>query len=178
LDAMEKASTVSADLHYLASVGKKPAETQDASTNTNPVKCYTVLESYQDHGISGTGNEVSKVHKKDLVTSVPALESSSSSEVLLPDMSLNLSFPTEMKEKPLPSFLSDAPDLCKREYISVIDIEDSDILNNLPMIPESAEEIAAAQQNEKLEIPSAAKLHHTAVSVTNAIPPEVLQKQG
>lgn len=41
LDAMEKASTISADLHYLASVGKKPAETQDASTNTNPGKCYT-----------------------------------------------------------------------------------------------------------------------------------------
>lgn len=38
---MEKASTISADLHYLASVGKKPAETQDASTNTNPGKCYT-----------------------------------------------------------------------------------------------------------------------------------------
>lgn len=46
------------------------------------------------------------------------------------------------------------------------------------MIPESAEEIAAAQQNEKLEIPSTAKLHHTADSVTNAIPPEALQKQG
>lgn len=39
LDAMEKAGAISADLHYLASVGKKPAETQDASTNTNPGKC-------------------------------------------------------------------------------------------------------------------------------------------
>ncbi|NWT89479.1 CPLN1 protein, partial [Lanius ludovicianus] len=173
LDAMEKASTISADLHYLASVGKKPAETQDASTNTNPV-----LESYQHHEISGSRNDVSKVQENELVTSVPASESSSSSAVLLPDIYLNLSFPTEMKEKSLPSFLSDAPDLHKREYISVIDIEDSDILNNLPMIPESAEEIAAVQQNEKLEIPSTAKLHHAAASVTNAIPPEALQKQG
>ncbi|NWY18184.1 CPLN1 protein, partial [Aphelocoma coerulescens] len=173
LDAMEKASTISADLHYLASVGKKPAETQDASTNTNPV-----LESYQDHGISRSGNEVSKVQKNELVTSVPASESSSSSAILLSDIYLNLSFPNEMKDKPLPSFLSDAPDLHKQEYISVIDIEDSGILNNLPMIPESTEEIAAAQQNEELEIPSTAKLHHTAASVTNAIPPEVLQKQG
>ncbi|NXA64373.1 CPLN1 protein, partial [Mohoua ochrocephala] len=173
LDAMEKASTISADLHYLASVGKKPAETQDASTNTNPV-----LESYQDHGISGSGNEVSKVQKNELVTSVPASESSSSSATLPPDMYLNPSFPTEMKEKPLPSFLSDAPDLHKREYISVIDIEDSDILNNFPMIPESAEELVAAQQNEKFEIPSTATLNHTAASVTSAIPPEVLQKQG
>ncbi|NXJ28858.1 CPLN1 protein, partial [Dicrurus megarhynchus] len=173
LDAMEKASTISADLHYLASIGKKPAETQDASTNTNPE-----LESYHDHGITGSGNEVSKVQKNEWVTSIPASESSSSSAILLPDMYLNLSFPTEMKEKPLPSFLSDAPDLHKQEYISVIDIDDSDILNNLPMIPESAEETAAAQQNEKLEIPSTAKLHHTAASFTNAIPPEALQKHG
>ncbi|NXR46130.1 CPLN1 protein, partial [Hippolais icterina] len=172
LDAMEKVGTTSADLHYLASVGKKPAETQDASTNTSPV-----LKSYQDHGISG-GNDVSKVPKNELVTFVPASESSSSSVILQTDMCLNLNFPTEVNEKPLPSFLSDAPDSQKQEYISVIDIEDSDILRNLPMIPESTEEIAAAQQNEELEIPSTAKLHHTAASVTNAVPPEALQKQG
>uniref|UniRef100_A0A8C0USD2 Ciliogenesis and planar polarity effector 1 n=1 Tax=Cyanistes caeruleus TaxID=156563 RepID=A0A8C0USD2_CYACU len=64
----------------------------------------------------------------------------------------------------------------KREYVSVTDIEDGDILRNLPVIPESAEEIAAAQQNEKLQIPSTAKLHHTAASVTNAAPPRALQK--
>lgn len=58
------------------------------------------------------------------------------------------------------------------------DIEDSDILSNLPVVLESAEETAAAQQNEQLEIPSTAKLHHTAASVTNAVPPEALQKQG
>ncbi|NXU14701.1 CPLN1 protein, partial [Pardalotus punctatus] len=172
LDAMEKASTVSADLHYLASVRKKPAETQDASTNTS-----SVLKSCQDHGLSG-GNEVSKVQKIELVTSVPASESSISSAVLPPDMCFNLNAPTEVNEKPLPFFLSDAPDLHKCEYISVTDIEDSDILNNLPMIPESAEEIAAAQQNEKLEIPSTAKLHHAAASVIGTIPPEALQKQG
>ncbi|XP_077646648.1 ciliogenesis and planar polarity effector 1 [Lonchura striata] len=171
MDAMDKASITSADLHYLASVGKKPAETQDASTNTSPV-----LKSYQDWGISG-GNEVSKFQKNELVTSVPASESSSSSEILLPDMYLNQSFPTEVSEKPLPSHLSDAPDLHKQEYISVTDIEDSDILSNLPIKPESAEEIIAAQQNEKLEIPSTAKLHHRAASVTNAVPPGVLEKQ-
>ncbi|NWZ05325.1 CPLN1 protein, partial [Agelaius phoeniceus] len=172
LDAMDKASITSADLHYLASVGKKTAETQDASTNTCPE-----LKSHQDHGISG-GNEVSKVQENELVTSVPVSESSSSSEILLPDMYLNLSFPTEVNEKPLPSLLSDAPDLHKREYISVIDIEDSDIPSNLPMKPESAEEIAAEHQNERLEIPSTAKLHHTAASVTNAVLPGALQKQG
>ncbi|NWQ98905.1 CPLN1 protein, partial [Burhinus bistriatus] len=105
-------------------------------------------------------------------------ESSSAPVILPPDIYLNLKFPTEVNERSLPSFLSDAPDLSKREYISVIDIEDSDILNNLPMILESEEEIATAQQNKKFEIPSTAKLHHMAASVTNAIPSEVLQKKG
>ncbi|NWQ72041.1 CPLN1 protein, partial [Neopipo cinnamomea] len=105
-------------------------------------------------------------------------ESSSRPAILPPDTYLNLRFPTEVKKKPLPSFWSDAPDLHEHDYISVIDIEDSDILSNLPTTPESAEEIDAKQQNEKFEIPSTAKLHHTAASVTNAIPCEALQKQG
>uniref|UniRef100_A0A8C3E2N6 Ciliosis and planar polarity effector complex subunit 1 n=1 Tax=Corvus moneduloides TaxID=1196302 RepID=A0A8C3E2N6_CORMO len=73
-----------------------------------------------------------------------------------------------------PFELRDVQNNRKRQakFLNVIDIEDSDILNNLPMKPESTEEIAAAQQNEKLEIPSTAKLNHTAASVTNAIPPE------
>ncbi|XP_075344655.1 ciliogenesis and planar polarity effector 1 [Mycteria americana] len=171
MDTMGEAITTSADLHYMASTGKKPAETQDASTNTHPV-----LKSYQDVGISA-GNEVSEVQKNESVMSVPVSESSSAPWVLLPDMYLNLRFPTEVNERPLPSFLSDAPDLSEREYISVIDIEDGDILNNLPTIPESAEERAPAQQSEKFEIPSTTKLHHMAASVTNAIPPEALQKK-
>ncbi|XP_050768477.1 ciliogenesis and planar polarity effector 1 [Gymnogyps californianus] len=170
VDTMGEAITT-ADLHYMASTGKKPAETQDASTNT-----HSVLKSYQDVGVSA-GNEVSEVRKNESVMSVPVSESSNAPEILPPDMYLNLRFPTEVNERHLPSFLSDAPDLHEHEYISVIDIEDSDILNNLPMIPESAEERATAQQNEKFEIPSTAKLHHMAASVTNAIPPEVLQKK-
>uniref|UniRef100_A0A8C4TY82 Ciliogenesis and planar polarity effector 1 n=1 Tax=Falco tinnunculus TaxID=100819 RepID=A0A8C4TY82_FALTI len=66
----------------------------------------------------------------------------------------------------------------EHEYVSVIDIEDSDILNNLPMIPESAEETATAQQNANFEIPSTAKLDHTAACVNNAVPPEALWKKG
>ncbi|NXN73058.1 CPLN1 protein, partial [Himantopus himantopus] len=136
-----------------------------------------VLKSYQDVGIS-TGNEVSEVQRNESAVSVPVSESSSAPEILPPDVYLNLKFPTEVNERSLPSFLSDARDLSECEYISVIDIEGSDILNNLPMIPESEEERATAQQNEKFEIPSTTKLHHIAASVTNAIPPEVLQKKG
>ncbi|NWR35945.1 CPLN1 protein, partial [Tachuris rubrigastra] len=171
-DTVEETITTSADLHYMASVGKKTAETQDASTNTHPM-----LESYQDRGISG-GNEISEVQENEPAPSVPVPELSSAPAVLPADTYLNLRFPTEVKKKPLPSFWSDAPDLHEHEYISVIDIEDSDILSNLPMIPESAEELDATQQNEKFEIPSTAKLHHTADSVTNAVPCEALQRQG
>ncbi|NXX57607.1 CPLN1 protein, partial [Scopus umbretta] len=171
LDTMGEAITTSADLHYMASTGKKLAETQDASTNTHPV-----LSSYQVVGNSA-GNEVSEVGKNESVMSVPVSESSNAPEIQPPDTYLNLRLPTEVNEASLPPFLSDAPDLSEQEYISVIDIEDSDILN-LPMIPESAEEIATTQQNEKFEIPSTAKLHHMAAYVTNAIPPKVLQKKG
>ncbi|XP_054041312.1 ciliogenesis and planar polarity effector 1 isoform X1 [Rissa tridactyla] len=171
VDTMGEIITTSADLHYMASTGKKPAETQDASTNTQPV-----LKSYQDVGISA-GNEVSEVRKNEPLMSVPVSESCSTHEILPPDMYLNLKFATDVNKKSLPSFLSDAPDLSEREYISVTDIEDSDILNNLPMIPESEEETATAQQNEKSEIPSTTKLHHMAASVTNAIPPQAHQKK-
>lgn len=51
LDRMGEAVTTSADLHYMASTGKKPAETQDASTNTHPGKCY--LGDLQQPTISG-----------------------------------------------------------------------------------------------------------------------------
>ncbi|NXJ85572.1 CPLN1 protein, partial [Trogon melanurus] len=172
LDTVGDTITTSADLHYLASTGGKPAETQDASTNT-----YSMLKSYQDVGISA-GNEVSEVQPNESVMSVPVAESSSVPEMLPPDMYLKMRLPTEANERPLPSLLSNALDLNECEYISVIDIEDGDILNSLPVIPESAEEIATAQQNEEFEIPSTAKLHHMAASVTNAIPPKVHQKKG
>ncbi|KFQ64520.1 Uncharacterized protein C5orf42, partial [Phaethon lepturus] len=174
LDTVGEVIATSADLHYMASTGKKPATTQDASTNTHPV-----LRSYEGVGISA-GNEVSEVQKNESVMCLPVSESSSAPEILPPDMYLNARFPTEVKKRPLASFLSEAPDLSEHEYIGVIDIdiEDSDILKNFPMIPESAEEIATVQQNEEFEIPSTEKLHHMAASVTNAIPPEALQKKG
>lgn len=171
VDKLEEAITTPTELHYMASTKKKLAETHDASTNTHPV-----LKTYKDVGISA-GIEVSEVRKNESTTSVPMPESSSVPELLPSDMYLNPRFPSDVEEKPLPSFLPDAPDLSEHEYISVIDIEDSDILNDLPMIPESAEDIGTTEQIEKFEIPSTAELHHRAASVTNAIPPEPLQKK-
>ncbi|NXP80339.1 CPLN1 protein, partial [Ramphastos sulfuratus] len=134
-----------------------------------------VLKVYRDVGITA-GNEVSDIQRDQSVVPVPVSESSSAPETLHPDIHLKVRFPTEV-ERPLPSFLSDVPDLSEHEYLSVTDIEGSDILN-LPMIPESAEEIGTVQQNEELEIPCAAKLHQMAVSVTDAIPPRVLPRKG
>ncbi|XP_064032953.1 ciliogenesis and planar polarity effector 1 [Pogoniulus pusillus] len=163
-------ATTSADLHYMASTGKKQAETQDASTNT-----HSVLKEYRDVGITA-GNEVSAIQRNQSVVPVTMSESSSAPETLHPDMHLSVRFPAEVKERPLPSFLSDVPDLNEHEYLSVTDIEGSDILH-LPMILESAEEIAAAQQNEEFEIPCASECHQMAVSVTDAVPPRVLLKK-
>ncbi|KAM9367380.1 ciliogenesis and planar polarity effector 1 [Phaethornis superciliosus] len=171
MDTTREAIITSADLHYMASTGKKPKEAQDASTNTNPM-----LVSYRDIGIS-TGNEISEVEKKESIMSVPASESSSALEILPSETYPNLRLPTAVNEEHLPSFLSDACDLSKHEYVSVTDIEDSNMLNILPTIPESAEEIDTAQQDEKFEIPSTAKVNDMAASVTDAIPPEVLQKK-
>ncbi|XP_053910206.1 ciliogenesis and planar polarity effector 1 isoform X2 [Cuculus canorus] len=170
MDTVREATTAS-EVHHISSAGKKIAETKDASTNTHPV-----LKSYQDVGISA-GNEASEVKSSEPVMSVPMSEPSNTHEIRPPDMYLNLGFPAEMSERPLQSFLSDAPGLGGHEYISVIDIEDGDILNNLPMIPESAEERATAEQNEKFEIPSTAEFHHVAAAVTDPIPPEVLQQK-
>ncbi|KFP25851.1 Uncharacterized protein C5orf42, partial [Colius striatus] len=171
LDTMREAITTPVDAHTLISTGKKTQETQDASTNT-----HLVLKSYQDVGVSA-GNEVSEVQKNEPVMSVHVSESSNAPEIL-PDMGLNPKFHTEINERPLPSFLLDPLDLDEDKYIGVMDIQDCDALNNLPMIPESAEELATAEQNEKFEIQSSAKLHQTAASVTNAIPTETLQEKG
>lgn len=50
----EEAITTSADPHYIATTGKKTAETQDASTNTHPGKCY--LCDLQQPAVSGVAS--------------------------------------------------------------------------------------------------------------------------
>ncbi|EMP30280.1 Putative protein C5orf42 [Chelonia mydas] len=142
LDTVGEAVTTSAGLHCMASTRKKPAETQDASTNTDP---------------------------EHLASRVP--------QMLPPDMYLNFRFHTEVGERLLPSSGSDtAPDLIGHTYINVIDIEDNDLLKDLPTIAECTEEMVTTQQ-ENFEVPSSAKLHHMAASVTNAIPPNKFQRK-
>ncbi|XP_029766764.1 ciliogenesis and planar polarity effector 1 [Terrapene carolina triunguis] len=172
LDTVGEAITTTAGLHCMASTRKKPAETQDASTNTDPV-----LKSYQDIE-TGSEDIVSELSKNQPIASVPSTEHLASRvpQMLPPDMYLNFKFHTEVGERLLPSSVSDtAPDLIGHKYINVIDIEDSDLFKDLPTIAESTDEMVTTQQHENFEVPSSAKLHHMAASVTNAIPPNEFQ---
>nr|XP_048705548.1 ciliogenesis and planar polarity effector 1 isoform X10 [Caretta caretta] len=173
LDTVGEAVTTSAGLHCMASTRKKPAETQDASTNTDPV-----LKSYQDIE-TGSEDIASELSKNQPIASVPSTEHlvSRVPQMLPPDMYLNFRFHTEVGKRLLPSSGSDtAPDLIGHTYINVIDIEDNDLLKDLPTIAESTEEMVTTQQ-ENFEVPSSAKLHHMAASVTNAIPPNEFQRK-
>nr|XP_048705545.1 ciliogenesis and planar polarity effector 1 isoform X7 [Caretta caretta] len=174
LDTVGEAVTTSAGLHCMASTRKKPAETQDASTNTDPV-----LKSYQDIE-TGSEDIASELSKNQPIASVPSTEHlvSRVPQMLPPDMYLNFRFHTEVGKRLLPSSGSDtAPDLIGHTYINVIDIEDNDLLKDLPTIAESTEEMVTTQQ-ENFEVPSSAKLHHMAASVTNAIPPNEFQRKA
>ncbi|XP_053888025.1 ciliogenesis and planar polarity effector 1 isoform X7 [Malaclemys terrapin pileata] len=173
LDTVGETITTTAGLHCMASTRKKPAETQDASTNTDPV-----LKSYQDIETGSEDKTVSELSKHQPIASVPSTEHLASRvpQMLPPDMYLNFKFHTEVGESLLPSSVSDtAPDLIGHKYINVIDIEDSDLFKDLPTIAESTEEMVTTQQHENFEVPSSAKLHHMAASVTNAIPPNEFQ---
>uniref|UniRef100_F7FWK2 Ciliosis and planar polarity effector complex subunit 1 n=1 Tax=Monodelphis domestica TaxID=13616 RepID=F7FWK2_MONDO len=57
-------------------------------------------------------------------------------------------------------------------YINVIDIEASDLLQELPDREETTDDIVNKKESDNLEIPSSANLHYMAASVTNAIPPD------
>uniref|UniRef100_A0A8C3XIN7 Ciliogenesis and planar polarity effector 1 n=1 Tax=Chelydra serpentina TaxID=8475 RepID=A0A8C3XIN7_CHESE len=119
------AITTSAGLHCMASTKRKPAETQDASTNTDPGKMPPNLFAlFVFHSCSQSFSRSAFIGHK---------------------------------------------------YINVIDIENSDLLKDLPTIAESTEEMVTTQQHENFEVPSSAMLHHMAASVTNAIPPNGFQ---
>uniref|UniRef100_A0A8C3FHU4 Ciliosis and planar polarity effector complex subunit 1 n=1 Tax=Chrysemys picta bellii TaxID=8478 RepID=A0A8C3FHU4_CHRPI len=115
LDTVGETITTTAGLHCMASTRKKPAETQDASTNTDPGK-------------------------------------------MPPIICLRYWFYTLQP-------------LVFQICFCVL----HDLFKDLPTIAESTEEMVTTQQHENFEVPSSAKLHHMAASVTNAIPPNEFQ---
>ncbi|KAJ6656118.1 hypothetical protein lerEdw1_004169 [Lerista edwardsae] len=163
----------SAELHYLASVRKRPPELQDSSTNTEPV-----LKSHQD--VQTISEDVdSQSGKNHPVVSASASESQLPpcvSPILPPELYMNLIFPSEATQKPSESSVSDTKsDMAGRKFINVIDIESGDLLKGLPEIS-AAKHIAI--QPEKTEFLTSAKLHHRAASITNAVPPEEFESKG
>ncbi|RXN00008.1 hypothetical protein EOD39_10435 [Acipenser ruthenus] len=133
----------SAELHCLASTKKKPADIQDASTNTEPAA-------------------------RQIPSRIPPL--------LPPDVFLNLRFPKESSQEPLPTSSSDPAieqDISGRRFINVIDIDAGDLLKDLP----SSEAASVSTPESRAKLLSNAELHHMAASVTNAVHPDSFQRE-
>ncbi|KAJ7335046.1 hypothetical protein JRQ81_012987 [Phrynocephalus forsythii] len=184
-----------AELHYLASVRKRAVELQDACTNTD-----TVLTLHQDmqtlseeiihepgtnHPICSASASVPdpeshqdmQDRSEEIHSEINKNKPTTSPSACHQDLYMRLTFPTEAAEKPLPPSLSDAaPDLIGQKYISVVDIENDGELNNLPDISESLPK-SVSMQAVKTGLPTPAKLHHMAASVTNLIPPEEFEEK-
>ncbi|XP_038599583.1 LOW QUALITY PROTEIN: ciliogenesis and planar polarity effector 1 [Tachyglossus aculeatus] len=161
--------STSAGLHYMASIRKKAVEIQDASTNTEPVlKSLQTKEATLQEVVSEPGPT------QPVISPEPAPETLSVPQVVPPDVFLNLRFPDEIAEKPSSTSTSAAaPNLGGHQYINVIDIEASDILKGLPVIDELKDDAVVQQKSEKPEVPSSAKLHFMAASVTNVHHPDL-----
>uniref|UniRef100_A0A4X2JTY3 Ciliosis and planar polarity effector complex subunit 1 n=1 Tax=Vombatus ursinus TaxID=29139 RepID=A0A4X2JTY3_VOMUR len=96
-------------------------------------------------------------------------------QMLAPDVYLNLRFPSETSEIPL---TSDPTSNVGHNYINVIDIEATDLLEELPVREETTDDIVNKQEGDNMEIPTCADLHYMAASVTNVIPPDQFMNKG
>ncbi|XP_074058200.1 ciliogenesis and planar polarity effector 1 isoform X3 [Macrotis lagotis] len=140
--------------------------------------CFVIpLESLEEDITSSAGlHYMASVRKKvvenkDASTNTdPVQEYLSASQILAPDVYLNLRFPSETTEAPLTS--DPTSNVVGHNYINVIDIEATDLLQELPIREETTNDIVNKKEANKLEIPSSADLHYMAASVTNVIPPD------
>ncbi|KAG8131163.1 hypothetical protein E2320_017971 [Naja naja] len=156
----------SAALHYLASVGKKTADLQDASTNTADLQnastnTDTVLKSSQN--IQTVSEElIDESVGNQSVTSASVTERLPSCipQTLPPELYFNFKSDSATTETRLPS----SSDLAEQRYISVTDIEAGDLFKNLPGESEPATQPIVTQP-VKSEFPASTKLY-PAVSVT------------
>ncbi|XP_045141192.1 ciliogenesis and planar polarity effector 1 [Echinops telfairi] len=156
--------TTSAGLHFMASVKKKAIESQDASTNTDPV---------QDKE-AASQELVSECGKNQLISSASEHEPLHVPQLLTPDVYVDLKFPTTISEKPL-SPLMEANSV-GHTYIDVIDIE-ADDLQELPAREEPLDANVTKLSGDHLEGPSSAELHCMAASLNNAVPPHNIKSQ-
>ncbi|KAM9694366.1 ciliogenesis and planar polarity effector 1 [Trichechus inunguis] len=160
----------------------KPKEQQE-HCGSQPLDDFDIpFEMLQDDITTSAGLHVmASVRKKaiesqDASTNTdPEHELLSVPQVLVPDVYLNLRFPTEISEKPLSP--STEANLVGHTYVDVIDIEAGDLLQELPARDEPLDDSVNKQQSDVLEVPSSAELHHMAASVTNAVPRHDIKSQ-
>ncbi|XP_039606484.1 ciliogenesis and planar polarity effector 1 isoform X3 [Polypterus senegalus] len=169
----------SAELHCFASTKKSPADISHAATNTDQaVSCAAIgintdlLTLQNDQPISVKSyRDAETVTEESLAKSaarpITSLEDAANT-MLPPDVFLRLRFSAEPEQKLLPEktfdpVIDQGP--AGRQFISVIDIEDAKLLNDLPSPPAST----ALVPDFKLEV-SDVELSPLDPSVTNAVP--------
>ncbi|KAM6474288.1 ciliogenesis and planar polarity effector 1 [Liasis olivaceus] len=161
----------SAALHYLASVGKKTVDLQDASTNTDSVlKSHQNIQTVSDELID---EPVGNQSVTSAAASVTELLPSCVPQTLPPELYLNVKSSSETTEKPLPS----SSDLAEQRYISVTDIEAGDLLKNFPVISEPAAQPIVTPP-VKPEFPASTRPRSPAASVSNVVPLEEFKREG
>ncbi|XP_027719180.1 ciliogenesis and planar polarity effector 1 isoform X3 [Vombatus ursinus] len=153
-------------------------EDQQEQPIPQPTDCFVIpLESLEEDITTSAGLHYMASVKKKVVenqdastNTEPVQEYSSVPQMLAPDVYLNLRFPSETSEIPLTS--DPTSNVVGHNYINVIDIEATDLLEELPVREETTDDIVNKQEGDNMEIPTCADLHYMAASVTNVIPPD------
>uniref|UniRef100_UPI003AAFEDE3 ciliogenesis and planar polarity effector 1 n=1 Tax=Centroberyx gerrardi TaxID=166262 RepID=UPI003AAFEDE3 len=147
---LHQAISTTAELHAFASTHKRPPQSHDAFTNTDPAVPPTLL----DKAVSA--------HTSVIATGP---ESQSSAVVLPPDLLVNLRFPREHPvhdTEETPQEPHKNLDLEGRQFLSVIDLEDEALRQDLPPCSTPTRQDAHATQPPS---PTSAQLHVLATSV-------------
>ncbi|KAL7848306.1 hypothetical protein AOLI_G00230240 [Acnodon oligacanthus] len=153
---LDEAYSTSAELHAFAATQKRPPEIQDACTNTDPASPHTVTDKAVSAQLPASPGSASTRGKYVDVT-----------PVVPPDVFLNLRFPRELSHE-LPEGSDSAAtnvnmNMDGRRFISVIDLEDGSLLQDL--LPSQT-----PAQTTSSSPPTSAQLHLLAASVTNSAP--------
>ncbi|XP_072461893.1 ciliogenesis and planar polarity effector 1 isoform X3 [Notamacropus eugenii] len=157
---------------------KQEVEDQQEQPVPQPPDCFVIpSESLEEDITTSAGLHYMASIKKKLVENQdastntdPVQEYLSVPQMLAPDVYLNLTFPSETSETPL---ISDpTSNVVGHNNVNVIDIEATELLQELPVREETMDDVVNAQEGEKVKLPSSADLHYMAASVTNGIPPD------
>ncbi|XP_066507194.1 ciliogenesis and planar polarity effector 1 isoform X2 [Hoplias malabaricus] len=145
---LSEAYSTSAELHAFASSQKRPPKIQDACTNTDPTPPRTIT----DKAVSVQFPEASR-------SAYARSEHIDVTPVIPPSVFLNLRFPDYVSHE-----LKDSTsNLEGRKFISVVDLEDGSLLQDLPS---SQSPVLPTTSST----PTSAQLHLLAASVTNSAP--------